>query len=60
MTRKENLKNNMKCPKCKGEMEVTRKFETLDARNEKKYERLVYVCQSDDVWVTVEIPKKLS
>lgn len=50
----------MKCPVCSLEMKFVRKFETIDDRNNKKYERTDYWCDKDDVWVTLEIPQTKS
>lgn len=47
----------MKCPKCGEEMEVVKKDESVNPDNDKKYDRSVYVCKKDDVWVRVESPR---
>jgi len=47
----------MNCPKCNLEMEVRGKDTSHDFRRKKEYERIIYVCPKDDVWVTVETPK---
>lgn len=46
----------MECPQCKNQMEV--KWEVYSVHNEsgKRYRRVTYWCQKDDVWVSVEIP----
>jgi len=46
----------MKCVKCKKEMEKS--SDTSFGRGEKEYSRTIYVCKEDDIWVTIEIPKK--
>lgn len=46
----------MKCVKCKKEMEIVQKSETGNPENEKKYERILYVCKNDDIWQTTEVP----
>lgn len=28
-----------------------------DRKNEKKYDRVIYWCKKDDVWIAVETPK---
>lgn len=48
----------MKCPKCKKAMDFDREDETENTVTNKIYLRRVYVCKSDDVWVTIEKPKE--
>jgi hypothetical protein len=38
-------------------MEVVRTGVTRDPRNDKQYDRVVYVCKQDDEWLTTDIPK---
>lgn len=47
----------MKCLKCGSEMKVVRQDVSSNPDNEKQYDRVVYVCEADDIWVTTEIPK---
>lgn len=50
---------NMKCPVCKQAMKKVRwdiSYNRPDAKN-KEYDRTLYQCLADDVWVTTEIPK---
>lgn len=46
----------MKCPKCSQDMEARKVDESSDPKTGKKYERTLYVCGADDVWVSVEVP----
>lgn len=46
----------MKCPKCQQEMEIKNKDISNNPENGKKYERVLYVCKIDDVWINTEIP----
>lgn len=48
---------NMKCPKCDKEMIIKKEDVSHNPANEKKYDRAVYWCESDDVWINIEIPK---
>lgn len=48
----------MKCPKCHQEMEVKSKDTSNNFETGQKYERTIFQCKEDDVWVTTEIPKK--
>lgn len=48
----------MHCPVCDLEMTVMREDVSLSA-NDQKYDRRIYKCVKDDVWTTVEIPKKI-
>ena len=48
----------MNCPECKKEMVVKGRDDSFDStKDNKKYNRTVYWCETDDVWVSVEIPK---
>jgi hypothetical protein len=38
-------------------MEIKNKDISHDSRRNKEYERVIYVCPKDDIWVTVETPK---
>ena len=49
----------MKCPKCNEEMVVRVEDSSSDSRNNKQYDRKVYWCEKDDVWIRVEIPKEI-
>ena len=49
----------MECPVCKQVMKKVRwdiSYNRPDAKN-KEYDRTVYQCEKDDVWITTEIPK---
>jgi len=48
----------MDCPKC-GKTMVVKKSDTsynFDVKPEKKYKRVYYCCEADDVWITLETP----
>lgn len=47
----------MKCPKCEHEMEVVKRLTTC-GENDRKYDKVIYVCRKDDVWVTIETPRE--
>jgi hypothetical protein len=51
----------MECPICKQAMKKVRwdiSYNDPAAKN-KEYDRTVYQCVTDDVWVTTEVPKSL-
>jgi hypothetical protein len=47
----------MECPKCNQEMLLKKEDLSSDFRSNKQYDRKVYWCESDDVWVNIEVPK---
>lgn len=48
----------MKCVVCKKLMKLVRKNTSVNPKNKKKYDRTIYRCTKDDVWIGVEKPKK--
>lgn len=48
----------MNCPKCGKEMKTQASAETENSQNGKKYDKVVFVCEPDDVWITIETPKE--
>lgn len=48
----------MKCPICKKEMIVKKKDVSHDFDKKKKYDRTMFWCEKDDVWISQEIPQK--
>ncbi len=48
----------MNCPQCAQKMQIDRHDVSTSSNNHKEYNRTVYRCKTDDVWVTVEIPKE--
>ncbi|MFO0862586.1 MAG: hypothetical protein U0516_02610 [Candidatus Saccharibacteria bacterium] len=46
----------MDCPKCSKKMKIDRKSESNNSETGQVYERIIYVCEADDVWITTEIP----
>lgn len=48
----------MKCPVCQQEMVEKKADKSFDQSNGKEYNRTIYWCEKDDVWVEVEIPAK--
>ena len=48
----------MKCPKCGEEMGAVKRdiSKNFQIKPPKEYNRNVYVCKKDDVWITSEIP----
>ncbi len=52
--------NFMKCPKCGKEMVIKSQDTSHNSETEQEYDRIIYVCEADDVWITTEIPKEKS
>lgn len=50
----------MQCPKCNHEMDLMKHDTSRSRLQEKIYDRTIYGCQHDDVWVTIEIPQQKS
>lgn len=50
----------MQCLKCKKEMEIRESTVTSDESSKKEYERIVYWCKTDDIWVSIETPISLN
>ena len=50
----------MICPKCKRKMTLKSKGISHNPKDGKKYDKTLYWCKSEDVWVNVEIPKEIS
>ncbi len=50
----------MRCPVCLKEMEIQRKDISYNSKGGAEYNRIVYWCKEDDVWITTEIPTKTS
>ena len=51
----------MKCPKCQQEM--AEKWDSVtnngkSVKNYKEYKKVVYWCEKDDIWVSIETPIK--
>jgi uncharacterized protein with PIN domain len=51
------MPNTIKCPKCGEEMIQVSTDESVSTKNDKKYTRTIYMCEKDDVWLTLETPK---
>ena len=47
----------MKCPVCKKKMKLALNDESNNPETGAKYDRKVYVCDEDDVWITTELPR---
>ena len=47
----------MKCPICKERMRLASEDESSNPRTGTKYKRKIYVCDKDNAWLTVELPK---
>jgi hypothetical protein len=49
----------MKCPECQQEMQIRSK-DLSNNQNKgdkyKEYQRILYWCEEDDVWISVETP----
>lgn len=50
----------MKCPKCKNKMKLVAKDFSFNYKVKPniKYQRSVYWCKDDDIWINIEIPVK--
>jgi hypothetical protein len=48
----------MNCPKCGKEMILKNKDTSNNPENGKQYDRAVYWCEADDVWISLEIPQE--
>jgi len=48
----------MNCPKCGKEMKIQSTHETKNSQGGKKYDKIILVCELDDIWITIEIPKE--
>jgi len=48
----------MRCPKCDTEMVLKKKDNSFnfDVKPKKKYERSMYWCEKDDIWISIETP----
>ncbi len=49
----------MKCPKCNEEMQVKKRDVSNNQKQGqeyKEYQRILYWCEKDDIWVNVETP----
>ena len=49
----------MKCTKCQNEMKVVKEDESINSENNKKYSRVIYHCEADDIWINLETPKEV-
>lgn len=49
----------MNCPKCQKEMSLVKEdvSKNFDVNPVKEYERKIFKCETDDVWITYETPK---
>lgn len=48
----------MNCPKCKHDMHIKRHDESRNDFNGMRYSRMFYNCETDDIWITLEIPTR--
>ena len=48
---------HMECPICKKPLRLASDDESNNPKTGAKYDRRVYVCDKDDVWLTLEEPK---
>jgi hypothetical protein len=50
---------SVKCPKCETEMSLENKVDVShNSKTGQKYDRKVFACKADDVWITSEIPRQ--
>lgn len=49
----------MKCPKCDNEMNIKKQDISHNPENNQRYSRNVHWCEQDDIWISLEIPKKV-
>lgn len=52
----------MKCPKCDKQMIIVNQSITENNQTDpiKKYDKIVYHCELDDIWINTEIPQNNS
>lgn len=48
----------MNCPHCKKEMVLKNKDVSRNSQNSKEYDKTIYICEADDIWISIEIPIK--
>ena len=48
----------MQCPKCEKEMNLERSDTSHNFDTNEKYDRKVFKCEVDNIWITIETPKK--
>lgn len=53
-----HAEKTMNCPKCNEEMMAKGEDISSDFRNGKKYDRTMYWCEKEDIWISLEIPQK--
>jgi hypothetical protein len=46
----------MKCPECLHDMEIRHTDVTHNGEGQ-KYDRVVYVCEKEDLWISIEKPQ---
>lgn len=46
----------MECPNCRKQMKLERHYETRDDHNNRRYDHKTYLCEKDDIWITIENP----
>ena len=48
----------MKCPKCKKKMLLRKRDFSYNfkVKPKKKYERSIYWCKDDNIWISLEVP----
>ncbi|MFO0781885.1 MAG: hypothetical protein U0524_03270 [Candidatus Saccharimonadales bacterium] len=47
----------MNCPTCRQPLRLDRNDENNNPNTGVKYDRKIYVCDKDDLWLTIEAPK---
>lgn len=47
----------MECTNCKQQMKKVSWNISNNPNNGKKYDRTIYQCEKDDIWITTEIPQ---
>lgn len=45
----------MKCPKCQKDMVFVEMHKTY-REDGREYNRAIYQCEQDDIWITIEVP----
>jgi hypothetical protein len=49
---------HFKCPSCNKIMDKVNQDISHDFKKDRKYNRIIYHCKHDDVWINLEIPDK--
>jgi len=54
------METSIKCPICKKVMQIKNQDTSHDFKKRIEYKRIIFWCEIDDVWINIEVPKKLN